>query len=190
MARGDRQLRRLRRPLGGASGGLTARPGTTVHASASVTRSAQQLVPVGYSGPRTWVPLSVSMDPRPTPAEDLPALYRGILDGVARLERLGARREAGLLRADATRAFSTGGTERPAARLWSPPLRAGHRLDALRGTRLRPGLVPRTGARVARPGGRSDRGQRHRDGCNRRGLDAGRRLPQGLGPAARGVPCR
>jgi hypothetical protein len=47
------------------------------------------------------------METRPTPAEDLPALYRGILEGVARLERLGARREAGLLRADATKIYST-----------------------------------------------------------------------------------
>jgi hypothetical protein len=57
------------------------------------------------------------MDPRPTPAEDLPTLYRTILDGVARLERLGARREAGLLRADATRAYSTAWDESGLRRL-------------------------------------------------------------------------
>jgi hypothetical protein len=42
-----------------------------------------------------------------SPAEDLPTLYRAILDGVAQLERLGARREAGLLRQEATQIYST-----------------------------------------------------------------------------------
>jgi hypothetical protein len=58
------------------------------------------------------------MDSRPSPAvsepvetvsslaEDLPALYRTILARVAELERVGARREGGRLRADATRAYS------------------------------------------------------------------------------------
>jgi hypothetical protein len=57
------------------------------------------------------------METRPTPAEDLPTLYRTILDGVARLERLGARREAGLLRADATRIYSTAWDEAGLRRL-------------------------------------------------------------------------
>jgi hypothetical protein len=57
------------------------------------------------------------MEARPTPAEDLPTLYRGILEGVARLERLGARREAGLLRADATRIYSTAWDEAGLRRL-------------------------------------------------------------------------
>jgi hypothetical protein len=42
-----------------------------------------------------------------SPAEDLPTLYRAILDGVAQLERLGARREAGLVRQEATQIYST-----------------------------------------------------------------------------------
>jgi hypothetical protein len=58
------------------------------------------------------------MDSRPAPAvsepvetatslaEDLPELYRTILARVAELERVGARREGGRLRADATRAYS------------------------------------------------------------------------------------
>jgi hypothetical protein len=46
------------------------------------------------------------METRSTPAEDLPALYRAILDGVAQLERMGERREAGLLRTEATAVYS------------------------------------------------------------------------------------
>ena len=58
------------------------------------------------------------MESRPTPdpaappetattlAEDLPEIYRAILDHVAELERLGARREAGRIRLAATRAYS------------------------------------------------------------------------------------
>lgn len=41
-----------------------------------------------------------------SPAEQLPALYRAVLDGVAELERLGERREANRVRADAVRAYS------------------------------------------------------------------------------------
>lgn len=39
-------------------------------------------------------------------AEDLPALYRAILDRVAELERIGARREAGRIRRSATSTYS------------------------------------------------------------------------------------
>jgi len=58
------------------------------------------------------------MESRPTPtvadpaepatslAEDLPELYRAILERVAALERLGARREAGRVREAATRTYS------------------------------------------------------------------------------------
>ena len=41
-----------------------------------------------------------------SPAERLPALYRAVLDGVAELERLGERREAGRVRAAAVAAYS------------------------------------------------------------------------------------
>jgi hypothetical protein len=47
------------------------------------------------------------MDPRSSPADGLPAVYRSILDGVAALEGVGARREAALLRAEATKIYST-----------------------------------------------------------------------------------
>jgi hypothetical protein len=39
-------------------------------------------------------------------AEEIPALYRAILDGVARLEQAGQRREAHRLRSDATGTYS------------------------------------------------------------------------------------
>jgi hypothetical protein len=48
----------------------------------------------------------VSPEPTATPAEDLPELYRAILDRVADLERVGDRRVAGRIRAAATRAYS------------------------------------------------------------------------------------
>jgi hypothetical protein len=41
-----------------------------------------------------------------SPAEELPTLYRAVLDGVAELERLGERREANRVRADAVRTYS------------------------------------------------------------------------------------
>jgi hypothetical protein len=43
----------------------------------------------------------------PTPSEDLPALYRAILDGIADLERVGQHREAALIRTRATKIYST-----------------------------------------------------------------------------------
>jgi len=52
-----------------------------------------------------------------SPAEELPALYRTILDGVARLEQLGERREAALVRAEATRVYSNAWDDRGRRRL-------------------------------------------------------------------------
>ncbi|MDQ2965894.1 MAG: hypothetical protein M3R57_08610 [Chloroflexota bacterium] len=46
------------------------------------------------------------METQTTPAEDLPGLYRAILDGIADLERLGQHREAALIRTEATRVYS------------------------------------------------------------------------------------
>jgi hypothetical protein len=47
------------------------------------------------------------MDAARSPAEELPALYRAILDGVARLEGIGQRREAATVRTRATAIYST-----------------------------------------------------------------------------------
>jgi hypothetical protein len=52
------------------------------------------------------VPASQSADSGASVAEDLPELYRTILERVAGLERLGARAEAARIRSEATRAYS------------------------------------------------------------------------------------
>ena len=44
--------------------------------------------------------------PGPSIAEDLPELYRTILERVAALDRIGARREGGRIREAATRVYS------------------------------------------------------------------------------------
>ena len=49
---------------------------------------------------------TVAIDPGHTPAEDLPGLYRTILDRVAELERIGERSQAGRLRMSATETYS------------------------------------------------------------------------------------
>ncbi len=51
------------------------------------------------------------------PAEDLPMLYRSLLDAIAELERHGAYREATLVRAEATEAYSTAWDETGRRRL-------------------------------------------------------------------------
>lgn len=57
----------------------------------------------------------VPMDP--TPAEELPALYRAILDSVARLEGVGERQTAARIRRDATAAYSRAWDTRAQRRL-------------------------------------------------------------------------
>jgi hypothetical protein len=42
-----------------------------------------------------------------SPAEELPGLYRGILDGIAQLEAIGERREAARVRSAATAVYSS-----------------------------------------------------------------------------------
>jgi hypothetical protein len=72
-----------------------------------------------------------------SPAEELPALYRAVLDGVADLERLGQRAQAGRTRADAIRTYS---------RSWDAAGR--RRLEMiLRKTRRTVAETERTGAR-------------------------------------------
>jgi hypothetical protein len=90
------------------------------------------------------------MDPNSI-AEELPALYRAILDRVAELERDGRRVEAARVRSDATRIYSRAWDERARSRLEALlqrntrptaglPLRGqGH--GRLRGGRAHPGSV-------------------------------------------------
>lgn len=56
------------------------------------------------------------MEPN-SPAEELPALYRAILDRVAELEAAGERAYAAQLRSDATAAYSRAWDERARRRL-------------------------------------------------------------------------
>jgi len=48
----------------------------------------------------------VAHDPALSPAEELPGLYRMVLDRVAQLELIGERHEAGQIRLSATTAYS------------------------------------------------------------------------------------
>ena len=48
----------------------------------------------------------VASDPELSPAEELPGLYRMVLDRVAQLELIGERHEAGQVRLAATTAYS------------------------------------------------------------------------------------
>lgn len=52
-------------------------------------------------------------------SESLPELYRQVLDRVDALERAGFRREAGLIRSDATRVYSAAWNEAASRRLSS-----------------------------------------------------------------------
>jgi phage-related minor tail protein len=77
-----------------------------------------------------------------TPAEDLPSLYRAILDRIAALEAAGQRSDAVRIRRDATRAYS---------RAWDE--RARRELEAL----LRRASTPTAAERLLGRGRRADR---------------------------------
>jgi hypothetical protein len=54
----------------------------------------------------TTTPAQVVSHPAQSPAEELPGLYRMVLDRVAQLELIGERHEAGQIRLSATTAYS------------------------------------------------------------------------------------
>ena len=56
-------------------------------------------------------------EPASTPANDLPGLYRDILDRVAALEQIGERTQAGRIRMAATQAYSAAWDETGRGRL-------------------------------------------------------------------------
>jgi hypothetical protein len=76
------------------------------------------------SQPTPPAPAPPSTEPIPSLAEDLPELYRTILDRVAELERVGARAEAGRIRASATHTYSNAWDARAQRSLMSLLLRA------------------------------------------------------------------
>jgi hypothetical protein len=87
------------------------------------------------------------METQASPAEELPALYRSILDGVLELERLGHRREAVLVRAEARDAYSASWDEKSRRRLLS----IRQRIDRLLAGRERPRDAPRSLGAARRP---------------------------------------
>jgi hypothetical protein len=74
---------------------------------------------------RSSLPAAPSvLDPAVTVAEDLPELYRAILDRVGQLERIGQRLEAGQIRVAATEAYSVAWDEDARGRLSNLLVRA------------------------------------------------------------------
>jgi hypothetical protein len=90
-----------------------------------------------------------------SPAEELPALYRAILDQVAEMEASGERRAAAVLRTSAIAAYSRAWDER-ARRQLEGLLRASGRTgspadDVVRRPLIRPGLAPKLPGAARRP---------------------------------------
>jgi hypothetical protein len=88
---------------------------------------------------------AVAVEAASTPADDLPGLYREILDRVAALEQIGERSQAGRIRMAATEAYSDAWNETGRSRLLGLIDRAdrtiaGH--DRPRGWTLRRRSVP------------------------------------------------
>lgn len=89
---------------------------------------------------RPTVPYPPSEEHAASVAEDLPELYRTILDRVAELERAGLRRDAGRMRATATQVYSSAWDEPARRMLLALMARAERRLaapEAPRGWSLR-----------------------------------------------------
>ncbi len=83
-----------------------------------------------------------------SPAEELPALYRAILDRVAVLEAAGERAQAAQLRTDAREAYSRAWDERARRRL-ETLLRRSERVPGAERSRRRSSRTPATQPKVA-----------------------------------------
>jgi hypothetical protein len=83
-----------------------------------------------------------------SPAEELPALYRAILDRVAVLEAAGERAQAAQLRTDAREAYSRAWDERARRRL-ETLLRRSERAPGAERSRRRSSRTPATQPKVA-----------------------------------------
>ena len=81
-----------------------------------------------------------------SPAEQLPAIYRAVLDSVAELERRGERPEASRFRSEAIRAYSRAWDIRGRHRLESILRRAQHALAEAPDAGLEPVAATVTGA--------------------------------------------
>lgn len=91
-----------------------------------VAMSAETSVAVG---PPTGAEAETGGEPAASLAEDLPALYRAILDRIALLEQAGERTEAGRIRVDATEAYSVAWNRSARTRLTNLLNRAERILD-------------------------------------------------------------
>jgi hypothetical protein len=86
-------------------------------------------------------------------AEDLPVVYRTILDGVAVLERAGRRGEAARIRVAATRAYSTAWDGSSMRRLEKLAEECRFELRAIAGSPIRGATIAHRARRVRWPVG-------------------------------------
>jgi hypothetical protein len=97
------------------------------------------------SGPAAAVHRATTVEQLPV-SERLPRLYRAVLDGVAKLEMHGRRRDAAVIRAEATAAYSKAWNAAAERRLRSLEGRAARIVEA-----QRPAAGPRALEPLARP---------------------------------------
>jgi hypothetical protein len=123
--------------LGASSSVMESRPAPVLASpEGSVAEPATEQAPAIATPPDVAVVVASvepesdsTAEPTASLAEDLPALYRAILDRVAMLEHAGERREAGRIRVDATEAYSVAWNGSARSRLTTLLLRADRILE-------------------------------------------------------------